>query len=85
MKTGIERIADERKRQIDMECWTPERDNMHVNGELAQAAAHYLAPKDVPWPWELESDKSHKHDYERRLEIAGALCAAELDRLARKK
>jgi hypothetical protein len=49
-----------------------------------------------PWPWERKTelghhtglsawDKRDKHSYERRLEIAGALIAAELDRLERVK
>lgn len=38
-----------------------------------------------PWPvtWDAKHDKRQRHDYERRLVIAGALIAAELDRLAR--
>jgi len=37
------------------------------------------------WPlsWDLKWDKRNKHDRKRRLEIAGALIAAELDRLLR--
>ena len=34
-----------------------------------------------PWPWESEWDKREKHPRIRRLEIAGALIAAEIDRL----
>lgn len=34
-----------------------------------------------PWPWEPKWDKREKHDPERCLVIAGALIAAELDRL----
>jgi len=36
-----------------------------------------------PWPWEDEDDKRKKHDQKRRLVIAGALIAAEIDRLER--
>ena len=46
MKTGIEIIADERKRQIKEEGWTPEHDDQHTGGELAQAAAAYAFPQD---------------------------------------
>lgn len=88
MKTGIERIAEERKRQTESEGWTPEHDAHHTTGELGWAAAHYAAPGSalregfVPmWPFEPEGDKKHKHDRIRQLEIAGALCAAEIDRL----
>lgn len=33
------------------------------------------------WPWDDKWDKRNKHDYQRSLVIAGALIAAELDRL----
>lgn len=44
MKTGIELIAEERQRQIDVEGWTPEHDDELVNGELANMAATYALP-----------------------------------------
>ena len=34
-----------------------------------------------PWPWDEEWDKRKQHDRLRQLTIAGALIAAELDRL----
>lgn len=36
-----------------------------------------------PWPWSEEWDKRRKHDRLRQLVIAGALIAAEIDRLKR--
>lgn len=41
MKTGIELITAERERQVSVEGWTPEHDDRHVRGEMAQAAASY--------------------------------------------
>ena len=41
-----------------------------------------LAWRD-PWPWDDEWDKRRKHRNLRRLVIAGALIAAEIDRLQR--
>jgi len=41
-----------------------------------------LAWRD-PWPWEAEWDKRETHDRLRSLIIAGALIAAEIDRLKR--
>ena len=38
---------------------------------------------DDPWPWEDDWDKRDKHDRIRCLVIAGALIAAEIDRLKR--
>lgn len=52
--TGIERIAAERLRQIEVEGWTPEHDLMHTPDELEKAAACYtlhtqgLPYKNVP-------------------------------------
>jgi hypothetical protein len=36
-----------------------------------------------PWPWDEDCDKRKKHSRIRQLEIAGALVAAEIDRLER--
>ena len=84
-KTGIELIAQERARQIEKEGWSPEHDAQHKNGELAQAAACYALNKlPVPklkFPWPEHWDKRKKHDRKKSLIIAGALIAAELDRL----
>ena len=42
MKTGIELIAEERKRQIEKEGWTEEYDDVtHKDGQLGDAAACY--------------------------------------------
>ena len=37
-----------------------------------------------PWPFDATWDKRKQHDRMRQLEIAGALIAAEIDRLERK-
>lgn len=37
----IDEIAAERRRQVSAEGWTPEHDDAHGNGEMAQAAAVY--------------------------------------------
>jgi ParB-like chromosome segregation protein Spo0J len=39
--TGIELIAAERQRQIDVEGWSAEHDDEQVKGELSGAAAAY--------------------------------------------
>lgn len=44
---GIERIAAERKRQIETKGYTPEHDDEHINGELAVAAACYTVGDDI--------------------------------------
>lgn len=56
--SGVQLIVAERQRQIDVEGWTPEHDDEHGNGELAQAAACYAWPPPRPvdvkkaWPWD---------------------------------
>ncbi len=47
MKTGVELIAEERKRQVEEEGWTAEHDAAHTEGDLAMAAATYLLPEIV--------------------------------------
>lgn len=41
MKTGIELVADERKRQIEIEGYTAEHDAQHNASELISAAIDY--------------------------------------------
>lgn len=93
--SGIELIAQERRRQIDAEGWTPEHDDEHVNGELIASARCYAkyaqyqptgtADGNHPqwWPWDDEHWKPSP-DPIRNLVKAGALIAAEIDRLQRK-
>ena len=93
----IDDIAAERQRQTAVEGWTPEHDDMHVDGELAKAAAVYALhsaqpPKmvfdaflneSVPenWPW---SKAWWKPKGKRRdLVRAAALIVAEIERLDR--
>lgn len=86
--SGIEAIAAERRRQIDAEGWTAEHDDQHANGEIAVAAGCYaftsaIGKVNLPvmWPWDLKwwKPKDRRADLVR----AGALIAAEIDRLDR--
>ena len=92
---AIELIAAERQRQIDAEGWTPEHDDAeHYAGELVAAAICYAyhpfsderLANPVPWrwPWEPESWKPTPKDLIRELIKAGALIAAEIERLQRR-
>lgn len=129
MATGIELIAEERKRQVEVEGWNNLHDDDHDTMQLSGAAGCYVANainkayegephtkkkrarfqynydpelnflvnngdrgdrqlnkggwKDG-WPWGEEWDKREKHDLMRSLVIAGALIAAEIDRLQKK-
>jgi len=89
---GAAMIAAERQRQIAEEGWTAEHDDKHVRGELIQAAVSYLLDHpeayasecgDEPpdhWPWDASWWKP-SDDPIRNLVKAGALIAAEIDRL----
>lgn len=86
--TGAEMIAAERKRQIDTEGWTPEHDSAeHCHGELQHAARAYLERSPWLWPWNRSGFKPSRgaDPYPdgriRDLAKAGALIAAEIDRL----
>jgi len=92
-KDAISLIAEERLRQIEAEGWTPEHDDEHGGGQLADAAACYaLAGGGMPedmfmafWPWEGFWWKPTPRDPVRNLVKAGALIAAEIDRQLRKR
>jgi hypothetical protein len=92
MKTGSTLIAEERERQLADEAWTPEHDDTHTNGELALAAVCYAAPEAIRdnfpprmWPYEGRWWKPCPDNRVRELVKAGALIAAEIDRLQRIK
>lgn len=83
-------VLAERCRQIQAECWTPEHDDEHDKGELAQAAACYvLNAQQIPiqcgdstlWPW-AEMWWRPK-DRRRDLVRATALLLAEIERMDR--
>lgn len=95
---GVELIKAERLRQISKEKWSAEHDDAHNGGQLAQAAASYALhaagistsfPKGMLngcclwWPWARRwwKPKTPIKDLMR----AGALIAAEIDRLERLK
>ena len=87
--TGTELIAKERERQISEEGWTSDHDDEHEEGELLAAAicyAHnsgqfkFTSPR--AWPW-AEKWWKPSGDRKRDLAKAGALIAAEIDRLSR--
>jgi hypothetical protein len=86
---GVQLIYEERLRQVEAEDYTLGHDLTHKRGELAMAAATYAMPPDeriyirrfpnpVTWParWTFKPG-----DRIRELVKAGALIAAEIDRL----
>lgn len=96
--SGIELITAERERQISVEGWSPEHDDGHSRGEMMSAAVDCVAEckrilrdheplvdsRGLPfgWPWSKLWWKPSP-DPVRNLVKAGALIAAEIDRLQR--
>lgn len=79
-KTGIQLISEERKHQI--EKWGgKEHDAQYVEEELVIMAVRLLTQvpdHDLPEEWKVFSKHPDRID---QLKIAGAWCAAEIDRL----
>ena len=98
---GVELIAAERQRQIDVEGWSLKHDDDHFKGELAAAAVCYADEAFVqsyePWSRRIDAIAPHGWPFDslefwkpsddpiRNLVKAGALIAAEIDRLQRAK
>lgn len=89
---GIWLIRNERLRQVNEEGFSAEHDDCHAEGQLAHAAACYAdapglgsAEGEPPttWPWADDWWKPCPNDRIRELAKAGALIAAEIDRLLR--
>lgn len=99
MKTGIQLISAERKRQITKENWSLHHDDAHTRKQMANAAVSYIEAHAHPDTYSLKMGKPQKPCSEwpwakfwwkpsidpiRNLVKAGALIAAEIDRLQRK-
>jgi hypothetical protein len=93
----LELIAQERHRQMTEEGWDSSHDDSHNKNQLAMAAVCYALPpenRDMTimerslrsyfWPWLSSWWKPKPEDRVRELTKAGALIAAEIDRLLRK-
>ena len=85
---GVEMIFAERKRQVVNEGWVSKHDSEHASDELAKAAVCYAMPARHRsrwllsfWPWAVRYWKPTPDDRIRELVKAGALIAAEIDRL----
>ena len=97
MKSGIELITDERSRQVSKEGWSAEHDDEHDKGQILTAGIAYAIAamhqrlhgkradmdfvRQMYWPWQASWWKPK--DPIRNLVRAGALIAAEIDRLNR--
>lgn len=90
MKTGIELIAQERQEQIDKHGRTLSQDKEYNKDSQLQDAARGLIEEPrraryrniPPIGWDLSIwQKMWDKSYKERLIIAGALIAAEIDRI----
>lgn len=91
LSTGIDLIAAERQRQERVLGYSVRHDQEHVEEELARAAAVYALPPifrthlerecRVWYPWPGDWDFRGNTNRIRELQKAGALIAAEIDRL----
>jgi hypothetical protein len=101
VKTGIELITSERQRQVSKERFNSKHDDKYICGELSNAASVYAMNPGFRnrrvrggygtetvaselWPWEGEWWKPQGGRI-RQLVKAGALIAAEIDRLQRQQ
>jgi len=90
--TGLEKIKKERDEQINKHGRTVALDAEHnYEKQLSWAASCLAFPEIEDWDarhapppnWDLKIwQKMHDKPYEERLVIAGALIAAELDRIS---
>lgn len=91
---GAEAIAAERRRQIEAEGYDASHDDMATRYQLGHAALGYImaatcAQRDIAaslppprnWPWDEKYWKPK--DPRHNLVVAGALIAAEIDRIDR--
>lgn len=94
LSAALADIAAERRRQIEQERWTPDRDDRLLNGQLATAAGYYALA--AGWPHERDIGRGLKPQYwpfnqewwkpttaRHNLVKAGALIAAEIERIDR--
>jgi hypothetical protein len=96
MDDGIELISKERKRQVEEEGWSANHDDLLDRFQLSNAAIAYLnysnsdhVKKHWPFDWKWWKPSRTNIDVPfhvsqiRNLVKAGALVAAEIDRLQR--
>ena len=98
INTGVELIRGERQHQIDTHGLTEDYDRRWTDSELIRAARCYLEDiircrekkpgrvLSLDWPWGSRSWRpSDTTEQIRQLTKAGALIAAEIDRIQNKK
>ena len=87
-KTGVELIAIERQEQIEKHGRSIQDDQIYTEHQLPFAAIAYAIPDGLEsvnrkhyWPWSLHWWNPSPENRIKELAKAGALIAAEIDRL----
>lgn len=84
MKTGIELITEERLEQIEKHGWDLKHDADYNQNQLIKAALFCISPENFEWPYYWHEHFRAKILLKNRvnqLRVAGALIAAEIDRI----
>jgi hypothetical protein len=83
MKSGAELISEERATH-ESKGWTAEHDDQHTGLDMPPVAIHLILDlADEAHDWGLVVKAKREGGRIRQLVIAGALIAAEIDRLQR--
>ena len=83
--TGLELITKERREHIEKHQWSKEHDTQYTKLELRDCAVYNLTKDDAFWPSNCDEKykkKMQAKNYKQNLIVAGALIAAELDRIS---
>lgn len=83
MTRALSAVLAERRRQIDQEGYTPQHDDRHAHGEIAQAAADYLSAEQILTAKNSWALHKARHPRRRQLVIGAALALAEIERVDR--
>lgn len=83
MKSALELIGEERRRQIVVEGYDQEHDDQHKDGEIVAAALIYADSTIRTMRGNEWGVRPQKFTRERQLVIAAALLVAEIERLRR--
>ncbi|WP_199855917.1 hypothetical protein [Burkholderia metallica] len=89
LTTAARDVLTERRRQVEVEGFTPERDDEYLDGELALAAGCYAcraggieSKKPITWPWDWSWWKPTT--VRGNLVKAGALILAAIEQIDRR-
>lgn len=96
MSDFLNLVKAERQKQINKHGYTPEHDDEHTDGSIADAGACYAATEMIyqrvdieyfkeVYKWDLDYYTKSQHDRKDQLVIAASLIMAEYERIVRKE